>query len=134
MDSLEKPVWYPVYVVLICLLITAGAYFFKQSLLTHYGDDYLNKAITKGKFTESQINGLMNKLENLGFDRSEMQLEISPGSVITTGVSKDSGEDIQLTINTNQKPFIAYIFEFLTGECNIKYYYTRAASSEEYLD
>lgn len=117
------------------LIFTAGTFFYKQSLLTHTGDEYLRAAANKGKFTAEELEQMINKLDKLGFSKEKTEIEITPASALEKGVSKDSDEYIRLTINPNKKALISTIFDLMTpGDNTIKYYYSRIAKSEEYID
>lgn len=128
----------PIWLILFSLIFTTGTYFYKQSLINNIGDEYLRMAANKGRFTTEDIEELIDKVDRLGFDRGDIQVEISPTKALNIGVSKDENEYISLTINPNTKAFISKIFDLITPgtpeDDSIKYYYTRIAKSEEYIN
>lgn len=135
METIEKLKWIPVWLIMFSLIFTSGSYFYKQSLLVNTGDEYLRAAANKGKFTTEEVENLIDDLERLGFDRSKLQVTVTPAEALDVGVSKDDNEYIELIIDTNQTAYIARIFSFLTSsKSNIKYHYRRIAKSEEYID
>ena len=120
---------------MISLIFLTGTYFYKQSLLTYMGDEYLREAANKGMFTDTDVNNLLNRVERLGFDRNKIQIHISPSHALNTGVSKDSDELIRLIINPNTKAYLSTIHSLIIKDSEpIKYYYQREAKSEEYFD
>lgn len=136
METIEKIKWMPVWLIMFSLIFTTGAYFYKETMLMHIGDKYLAQAANKGKFETQDVENMLDDLEGLGFDRDIIEIEISPAAALGAGVSKDSSdEDIELIIDSNRTAFISYIFEVITpGESNIKYRYSRVATSEEYME
>lgn len=135
MITIEQLKWLPIYLVMISLIFLTGTYFYKQSLLTYTGDEYLRLAANKGMFTNEDINNLMNKVERLGFARGGIQIHISPGDALNVGISKDSDQLIRLTINPNTTAYLSRIFSLIVKDSEpIRYFYQREAKSEEYFD
>lgn len=135
MITIEQLKWLPIYLVMFSLIFLTGTYFYKQSLLTYIGDEYLREAANKGMFTDGDINNLLNRVEKLGFDKSKIQIHISPSNALNVGVSKDSNELIKLTVNPNTTAYLSTIHDLIIKDSEpIKYYYQRKAKSEEYFD
>ncbi|MTI53787.1 hypothetical protein [Geosporobacter ferrireducens] len=135
MTTLEQLKWLPVWLILSLLLFTTGTYFFKQSLLTHLGDEYLRAAANKGKFEAVDVERLLNRIEKYGFDRDKIEIEITPAAAYGAGVSKDTDILIGLNIDTNTKAMISAVFEWLDPTSKKFYYrYSRVAKSEEFFD
>lgn len=135
MDTIEKIKWLPIWLILFTLIFTTGSYFYKQSMLTSIGDVSLSEAARKGKFTTQDVEELIDRVGRLGFNRGDIQVEISPARALNTGVSKEDNEYITLIIDPRKKALLSTIFDLLTpGENKVKYYYTRITKSEEYIN
>lgn len=135
MPTLEQLKWMPIYLVMFSLLFLTGTYFYKQSLLTYVGDEYLREAANNGMFTSEDIESLLNRVDKLGFDKSKVQIQISPAEALNIGVCKSSNQFMKLTINPNTTAYLSTIFAWIIPDSQpIRYYYQREAKSEEFFD
>lgn len=135
MITIEKIYWLPIWLILFSLIFTTGAFYANQWILTYTGDEYLREAANMGMFTTENIEKLMEDLHKKGFDKSKLQIEISPADAFNIGVSKNSNEYLELEIKTNRTALISKVFDILIpGENKIEYYYKRIAKSEEYFE